>query len=474
MLNDASDMFRSKANAEDRQSLADDDELIACLLSGGDSRLAVDPVTGTNKYLCPPTPAPRMICASSCTASPITERGFQVSAACYRDIVGASSSLRRAQRLAEQIEHIKQRLLQHFRVADVADAILCPSGTDALLTAAMLLSVERQGEPITAILPAASETGTGVPAAVACRPFDGAAVSDKPLIACDISTVQIALRRADGSPRPQEELTDAYVAAAAAAVGRPVVYLTYGTKTGLIAPAVPPRGVDVIVDACQARIEATRVASYVLRGWPVVVTGSKFFGGPPFSGAVLFPRGRLAGIRRGFLPRPLDPAELARETPDKGPGNLGMVLRWMAALDTMERFSRVEQAMPAILRDEGAAISDALAGIPALVPVSGLQPGGVEWGEMPSIFTFAVRDPADPRRLLSAAELRPLYERLTREGVLLGQPVGLGLFGGLRVAVGARDAIEPKPDRLRRIFDVLAQAVTPAAPRRSALSWTGA
>jgi len=32
-----------------------------------------------------------------------------------------------------------------------------------------------------------------------------------------------------------------------------LVYLTHGTKTGLIAPVSPPRGVDVIVDACQAR-----------------------------------------------------------------------------------------------------------------------------------------------------------------------------------------------------------------------------
>ena len=44
----------------------------------------------------------------------------------------------------------------------------------------------------------------------------------------------------------------------------------------------------------------------------------------------------------------------------------------------------------------------------------------------PSIFTFGVRDPTDRGRRLSVAELRPLYARLARTGVLLGQPVGLG------------------------------------------------
>jgi hypothetical protein len=70
----------------------------------------------------------------------------------------------------------------------------------------------------------------------------------------------------------------------------------------------------------------------------------------------------------------------------------------------------------------------------ALVPIAGLPPAGCSWADQPSIFTFAVRDPNDLTRLLSAAELRPLYERLACEGVLFGQPVSLGSFGGLRVA----------------------------------------
>ena len=40
---------------------------------------------------------------------------------------------------------------------------------------------------------------------------------------------------------------------------------------------------------------------------------------------------------------------------------------------------------------------------------------------------------------MTTAELRPIYRALAGQGVLVGQPVDLGPFGGLRVAVGMRD-----------------------------------
>ena len=46
------------------------------LLSGGDSRVAIDPRSCTNKYACPVMPSPDLVCFSSCTASPISQRGF--------------------------------------------------------------------------------------------------------------------------------------------------------------------------------------------------------------------------------------------------------------------------------------------------------------------------------------------------------------------------------------------------------------
>jgi hypothetical protein len=70
----------------------------------------------------------------------------------------------------------------------------------------------------------------------------------------------------------------------------------------------------------------------------------------------------------------------------------------------------------------------------------------------------------DHRRRLSATELRPLYEHLAHVGVLLGQPVNLGPFGGLRIAIGARELLDADGDhRLARVFTALEEAT--ARPR---------
>jgi hypothetical protein len=249
-------------------------------------------------------------------------------------------------------------------------------------------------------------------------------------------------------------VNNAFATAAAAAAGNVIVFPTHSTKTGLIAPTSPPEGANVIVDACQARIEPETVAAYLRRGWPVVVTGSKFLGGPAFSGAVLFPSARLP------------PA--GRQSPRSDPGDavrLGTALRRTAALAGLDVFEPLAADMAKVLADRALAVKQALTSNPALVPIDGLQPRGPGWADLPSIFIFGLRDPVDRHRLLSVAELRPLYEHLGQAGVLLGQPIGLGPFGGLRLPFGARDLLESSNRALTRVFAMLEEAT--ALSRRS-------
>jgi hypothetical protein len=424
---------------------------IPALFSDGDTRTATDPLTGLNKYLCPPMPAPDLTCVSSCTASPISVQGFDRAFEAFSNITQAPSPRQRADRLAVLTDQIETRILRYFGVSTLAQAFLLPSGTDALLAAAMLFAAERPATAMTAILPAAAETGTGVPMAAACRLFDGAG-SGTPLTDCPGKTVEIPLRSANGSPRSADEVNDAFAAATTAAADSAVVYLTHGTKTGLIAPVAPPDGADVIVDACQARIGPHTVEAYLKRGWPVVVTGSKFFGGPAFSGAVLSPRARLPRARISAVARNMLPPTL------RAPPGLGTILRWAAALATMDAIEQTATSIAEILSRRAAYVEQAFASNAVLVPVAGLQPRGAGWADHPSIFTFGIRDPMDRGRLLSAAELRPLYKRLALGGVLLGQPVSVGSFGGLRLAIGARDLLSSGDGGLARVFAALEEA----------------
>lgn len=54
-----------------------------------------------------------------------------------------------------------------------------------------------------------------------------------------------------------------------------------------------------MVDACQLRSEEESIRKYVSLGFPTLVTGSKFYCGPPFCGAVLFPPAALAELEAG-------------------------------------------------------------------------------------------------------------------------------------------------------------------------------
>ena len=96
--------------------------------------------------------------------------------------------------------------------------LLCPSGTDALLTATLLLARERPGRPMTAILPEAAESGAGVPLAVTCRRFDGpdAGVALAP---GTMRCVHVPLRDPTGRPHDPAAIDTAFRRALAAAPG---------------------------------------------------------------------------------------------------------------------------------------------------------------------------------------------------------------------------------------------------------------
>ena len=60
-----------------------------------------------------------------------------------------------------------------------------------------------------------------------------------------------------------------------------------------------PGQVQVVVDACQMRLGRGRIEAYLDSGYMVLITGSKYFGGPAFAGALLLP----AALLRPFLKR---------------------------------------------------------------------------------------------------------------------------------------------------------------------------
>jgi hypothetical protein len=174
-----------------------------------------------------------------------------------------------------------------------------------------------------------------------------------------VGMIDVPVRDAAGRVRPSGKIAariDEAIAGAAAAGRQVLVHVVHGSKTGLILPSLGDidalaarhgQAASFVVDACQARITSPAIADYLARGVIVFVTGSKFMGGPPFSGFAFVPaafRARAEPLAEGL-------ATIFRraEWPAGWPGaerledsaNLGLLLRLEASLFELERFQRL-------------------------------------------------------------------------------------------------------------------------------------
>jgi hypothetical protein len=402
-------------------------------------------------------------------------------------LIGAARTGDLHSALERAIAAIRRGILEACGAADLAgvEVVLTPSGTDGEY-AALHLAGGASKRPIVNIVIAPEETGSGVLAAAQGRHFAGvtpsgaAARPDAAIGELDSDLIKIAavpIRGSDGQPRPLAEI-DAEVAAlveqALAACRRCLVHVLAGSKTGLFAPSfhaaqklTARRGdrVDVVVDACQMRLSPERIRACLAAGWMVLVTGSKFFGGPPFAGALLLPAdivaraAALAPLPAGlgdYFSRAEWPQGLQHLTgrlPDRA--NLGLVLRWQAALWEIQAFRAVPQeqrtrSMTAL----AAAVRTALAESHSLRPMTVDTPGG--WPQ--TIFPFEVLHGAadGTEKPLDIGTMKQVHRwlnadisewlatdvlcsarRLAALPCHLGQPVAVARTAVLRLCIGA-------------------------------------
>ena len=461
------------------------------LAAGGDTRLRVDPATRLNGYGCRPFPRPEAFTFASSTATSISERAFAAAEAAREALVRAALCDGLDAAVEAQVEALRANLLDLLGLASSGtEIVFSPSGTDAALHA-VFLARARLGTPMQSLIAAADETGSGVAYASCGRHFNtltaqGAAVEKgNPItgLAEDVATVAVPLREA-GRLRPPAEIDAAILAAIAQAVaaGRGVLlHVMDHSKLGARCPSHACLAeirrrfgdrVQLVIDACQLRLGRKLLAAHLAAGDMVTITGSKFFTGPPFSGALLVP----AALSRRLGTVPALPAGLADYTsrsdwPRAWTGlreglaehaNLGQLLRWTAALREMRDYF----AVPAAFRRAALArFAEIVPGLIASEEMLELLPdyersSGGEEEEMAvrTIFPFLVRragsalDTADCILLYRAlnADVSALLpagasarqRRLAAQLCHIGQPVALSLPTGaaaaLRISAGAR------------------------------------
>ncbi|KTE05112.1 hypothetical protein [Sphingopyxis sp. H115] len=335
-------------------------------MSGGDRRIQLDK-QGRNQYYASAAPSDALAYGSS-TISSISSHAFEQLVCRWRNRLDYPMS---AADYTNGLDAIRAGLAAYFGLCEDSAIVFAASGTDLEYVG---LAAARDGRPITAVLLGRDEVGSGCVYSAAGRFFSeetatGARVIAQAVIdpAFDgIELIDVAVRDESGLPRTSAKIAaelSSHVEQAKAGGRRSVVHVVHGSKSGLTLPAlaeverlVSAHGdaMTVVVDACQLRITPATVRRYLELGCIVLMTGSKFAGGPPFSGFALVP-GRL---RDSAMPLPPGLGRLAirAEWPSDWPGadcldvrgNFGLLLRLEAALIEMERFA----ALPAGRIDE--------------------------------------------------------------------------------------------------------------------------
>ena len=457
----------------ERRSMTEDNAATRLMTTGGDGRIRLDPATGLNKYHSAPRPRDVLAYASS-TAN-------DISPAAFAHVEELAEAVPDAARYTERLEALRARIRGAYGVGAEVPLVFAPSGTD-LEYVALACTGGRAAAGTHNILLGADEVGSGCIHSAHGRYFaetTALGIETTPgepvpgLGETQVGMIDVPVRCPEGRPRPSSEIADAMDAAIAEAVaeGRHVlVHVVHGSKTGLILPsledidrlrAAHDERVTFVVDACQARITSPAIADYLARDVIVFLTGSKFMGGPPFSGFALIP----AALASGAEPLPEGFATIFRraEWPAGWPGaeilpdtaNPGLLLRLEASVFELERFQRLslEEVTRVILAFHQAVRDEIIEQTPAR-RIAPYPPGEQETADNHPI----------EMRTLSTLDLSGLgrggatfddatawHKALLAHGVRLGQPVKCvklddGNWGAtLRIGLSMPQVVERAP-----------------------------
>jgi len=467
------------------------EQILTC---GGDTRLNLDPVSRLNGYGCRPFPRPDAFTFASSTATSISARAYAAAAAARQALL--RDSLRSGFDVAFNA-HVDAQRSELTRLLELdgsgCEIVFAPSGTDAQLHA-LFLARALLGTPLVSVIAAADETGSGAAFATSGRHFnavtaEGSAVTKATLIdgmADGVASVSIPLRDETGTLRPYDQVdgdVTGVIARSLAAKKRILLFAMDRSKFGLRSPsldclrwigAAAGREVQIVIDAAQARLGRKRLRWYLDQGFIVLFTGSKFFTGAPFSGALILPA-RLVARCRGIkvVPAGMRHYSSAADWPSGFAGvraalparaNVGQWLRWVSAIEEMRAYFAVPlsfrefalaqfaEVVPRLLAAEnflqplsfdaelGDDVDDEEMSARTIFPFFARRNGQALSQSQASMLYRALND--DVSRFFPSS-LPPMQRLLSARYCHIGQPVAVAdrhgvAAGALRISAGAR------------------------------------
>ncbi|MGZ5096415.1 MAG: hypothetical protein ACXWCH_35340, partial [Burkholderiales bacterium] len=354
--------------------------LAQLLISGGDARLSIDPETGCNEYGCQPLHSQEPLGFSSSTATSISARAYESAGRARDSLLQSAIALGLDETFDSRIEAMRDELKRHLGLSDMGvEVVFSASGTDAQLHALFLTQITL-GRPLTTVIAAADQTGSGTVYTACGHHFSDLTANGTRVrkgdpidgVAGSVTSIALPLLDENGDaipPAQSDSLVMAAVQKAIASGSKVLLQTMDSSKLGRRVPtnqcirqirACWPDAVQIVVDACQMRLSRRRIRAYLACGFMVLITGSKFFTGPPFSGALLVPANLSKAIGRA------DPGGLVDySTRSDWPKrwdllrsyfplhtNFGQWLRWEAALEEIRTYYRVPDAFRRLAQEQ--------------------------------------------------------------------------------------------------------------------------
>jgi hypothetical protein len=424
------------------------------LTAGGDDRLKINRTTGLNSYGCSPRPRPWAVTFASTTASSISEYAFGETEKMRQRLIEAVCFDRTDKQYADDYKRVRLQIAEVLDVDEYEElsVILTTSGTDAELLA-LYFSLCASERAVMNILVGPEETGSGVVSAAtglhfsSHTPFGKTIKKGYPIEEMPTERIRIGevpLRDEEGIEFTKEKIDGRLKILVGKAIAdgcHVLIHLVNSSKTGLTAPSLETvvslkkrhgSSVDIVVDACQSRIGKNKLRKYIAEGFMVIITGSKFYTGPPFSGALLVPspisqrvnnskRCLPAGFKNYFSYHEFPEGWQVGRNHLSRMKNVGLLLRWQAALWEMQTFRAVsEKQKYLIFMLFGESIRQAINSNPDLRLVDSAVnerwrlPDRAEWDWLPTIFTFMMIGSISEgrRKPLFISETKKIYHWL--------------------------------------------------------------
>jgi len=442
---------------------------IDLIVKGGDERLDLDLCTNLNKYHINPMAFDKVFNRGSCTVNGLSVFGKKV----FLNFLENSERLPFEEIRKEHSKRLKS--LINFEGEDKFDIIYAPSGSDLIYIPYLFSLIQNPDRPIVNFLTCPEELGSGTIIGAQGKYFMGKnqfgeTIAKNDLIQQDIETKVVSFSARDVQGRivnPKKSLKKAITAHAEySKIGSLVIGSKSGIENNIDIVAELPGGDEMFwaVDLCQFRNRKELINKLLDLNCMVMITGSKFYQSPPFSGAMLVPKSitqrikkikitQLAGFEKVFsahdFPEPLRNIRVHLNPYE----NFGLLARWECAIAEMEAYNKIPKNQTSTL----------LLNWNKLV-CSTLWANDEYFELMPnmeltnkSIISFRVKK---GESYLDYDQLKLLFKNIVNSpctgikyfsSVFIGQPVKYGEKAFLRLAIGSNDIrrLIAKPEETR-------------------------